>query len=285
MSKPDQFALLGHNIAYSRSPRIFHAIAEHTGRTLDFDLIDIPKEKLGLTLEEILTRGVNGFAVTIPHKKLIVPHMAELDRAAAKTGAVNSVRIEDSLMYGYNTDAYGFGLPLAPHRRELEGGDAVVVGSGGAARAVIYSLITDFEIGSVTIFSRTPGNLASLAADISRFGGDTAIETRLLHEFPDEIEEPAAILVNCTPLGGFTPEGEPIPSFPFPIDAAHIYYDLNYNTDNLLVAHARRAGVATVDGTIMLVGQALKSYELWTGVKVDFEPIYRAVFGQQLPQT
>lgn len=280
MSKPYQFALLGHNIAYSRSPHIFRAIADHTKRPIDFDLVDIPPEKLALTLEEILNRGLDGFAVTIPHKREILPHLAEIDPAAQMIGAVNSVRLDDGLLYGSNTDVYGFGVPLEPHRRQLENGDAIVVGSGGAARAIIYSLITQFHVGSISIFSRTPPKLASLAADVSKFSRDTLIETRLLTEFPAHIEEPASILVNCTPLGGFTPEGEPIPSFPFPVDAAQIYYDLNYNTDNLLVARARRSGVAAIDGTTMLVAQALKSFELWTGQEAPFEPVYRTVFGR-----
>lgn len=281
MSKPYQFALLGHNIAYSRSPHIFRAIADHTGLIIDFDLIDIPTEKLGLSLDEIVARGINGFSVTIPHKETLMAKMAALSDAARKIGAVNSVKVEDGGLYGDNTDVYGFALPLKPHRRELEGSDAIVVGSGGAARAVIYSLITDFELGSITVFSRTPSRLASLVADVTRFGGDTVLEARLLTEFPVEFEEPAGILVNCTPLGGFTPEGEPIASFPFPVDAAHIYYDLNYNSDNLLIAQARRAGIAAIDGTTMLVGQAIRSFTSWTGHELELEPIYRAVFGEQ----
>jgi len=134
MSRARQFALLGHNIAYSRSPDIFRAIAAHADSALEYDLIDIPIEKLALTLEEIVARPLDGFSVTIPHKKEIVSHMAELDDAARKIGAVNSVKVEDGLLYGYNTDAYGFGIPLQPHRKPLAGGHAIVVGSGGAAR-------------------------------------------------------------------------------------------------------------------------------------------------------
>ena len=280
MSKGYQFGLLGHGISYSLSPDIFRAIAHHTDIQHTFTLIDIPGEKLGLTLEELGQRGMDGFAVTIPHKSRILQYLPRLDSTAETIGAVNSVKIDDGVLVGYNTDTFGFALPLAKYRDRLQGETAIIVGSGGAARAALYCLLTEFDVSHIVICGRTVARVTQLQADAARFAPAKSVSTCLMAEFDRVRKTEAAILVNCTPLGGFSSGGAPIDSEPFAIDAAPIYYDLNYNADNLLIANAYRAGVTAIDGTAMLVGQAVKSFELWTGHPAPYDAVYAEVFGR-----
>ena len=280
MSKSYQFGLLGHRISFSLSPDIFRAIARHTNTEILYSLIDVPIEKLSLSLQELVHRGFDGFSVTIPHKSRIMKYLTEIESTAEAIGAVNSVRIYQGELVGYNTDAYGFSSPLEEYRDQLKGRPAIIVGSGGAARAVLYSLLTDFAVSQVFVCARTMARTTQLQADAMRFAEDQQVVTCLMADFDRARDAKPAILVNCTPLGGFSSGGAPIESVPFAINAASIYYDLNYNDDNLLVANAYRAGVTAIDGTTMLVKQAVRSFELWTGMSAPFESVYADVFGR-----
>ena len=108
---------------------------------------------------------------------------------------------------------------------------------------------------------------------------DIAIETN--EHFTAGFDDRYGIAVNCTPLGGWNhPASSPFPKR-FDWSAIDIYYDLNYNNDNRLIATARNAGVTAIDGSAMLVGQALESFRIWSGLAVEYEPVYRTVFGQR----
>jgi shikimate dehydrogenase len=281
MSGCFQFGLLGHRISYSLSPDIFRAIADHTNCHIDFSLIDIPGDKLDITIEELVHQGLDGFSVTIPHKSRLLKLVTDIDPVAETIGAVNSVKVSEGSLIGYNTDVFGFAVPLEEFREELRGKTAIIVGSGGAARAVLYSLLREFEVNHALVCARTVARVTQLQADAARFAPDREVSTCLLSDFAGLQHTEAAILVNCTPLGGFTSGGAPIEAVPFPVDIAPIYYDLNYNADNLLIANAYREGVRAIDGTKMLVGQAVRSFELWTGLTVPFDAVYNAVFGRR----
>lgn len=283
MTRRFQFGLLGHRISYSISPDIFRAIAELTNCQISFSLIDIPVDQLDSAVEEMVQRRFDGFSVTIPHKSRLLSRLTQLDAVAEQIGAVNSVKVSGQTLTGYNTDVFGFGIPLAEWRGALRHKSAIIVGSGGAARAVLFSLMTEFEIAHALVCARTVAGVTQLQADAARYAPDRTVTTCLLSDVATMKRARAAILVNCTPLGGFSTGGAPVQASPFPLDIAPIYYDLNYNDDNLLIANAYRAGLTAIDGTSMLVGQAVKSFELWTGLTAPYKAVYDAVFGRRQP--
>ncbi|MEW5995929.1 MAG: shikimate dehydrogenase, partial [Candidatus Zixiibacteriota bacterium] len=228
-----------------------------------------------------IRNGYQGLSVTIPHKMSAIEYLSYIDETAQLVQAVNSVLISDGKLHGFNTDCYGFSLPLKDHAERLAGGMALVLGSGGAARAAIYSLISDYQVARVIATGRSEEKLHRLKQIFNKLKSVPEIETEMFA--PENIsglsKREFDIVVNCTPLGGSNhSDSSPLPP-QFQMRRDVIYYDVNYNDDNSPVKAARKAGAVAIDGSMMLVGQAVKSFELWTGEIVPVEPIYHKVFG------
>lgn len=273
------FGVVGCCIGYSQSPEIFKAISDVVGFKHSFVVHDIEPADFDVKFPDVLKSGIDGFSVTIPHKKRVMPFMESIDDTARLVGAVNSVGVKEGRAYGYNTDSYGFAIPLAKHREQLQGATALIFGAGGAAGAIIHSLGNVFSVRRIYIVSRDSAKLEQFAASMSSVVPDADICPVRMGE-TDTINSPDyAIVVNCTPLGGWNhPDESPLPS-DFIWHPDRLYYDLSYNANNKLIAQAARNGLYAYDGSAMLVAQALKSLELWTGIVVDFKPVYNAVFG------
>ncbi len=278
MTSGRRVGLVGHNIAYSRSPEIFRAIFDIDGVDGSFDTFDIAPADFETGLPELLASGVEGLSVTIPYKQEVVRYLDDVDAVARTLQAVNSISVENGFACGFNTDVYGFSLPLQPHAEYLKKGSALIIGCGGAARAAVYSLYTDFELSSFIILGRTKVRLEQLRRTLrSQIDGLNITVLRLADFNPADFENPR-IMVNATPLGGANHAAEsPLPKgFTWP--SRGIYYDLNYNRDNRLVESSAEVGMTAIGGAAMLVGQALRSYQLWTGRTVAFQPVFDAVF-------
>ena len=275
--KPLRFGLVGENIGYTKSPEIFAVMLAQLKLNGSFDAHSVSAQQLGACVRQMVESGFSGFAVTIPHKDNIGEYLDSVDESATAVGAVNSVGIRNGSLTGYNTDRYGFTFSL--RRRDFSGcKQALILGTGGAARAVMAALRYDFGVTRFVMCGRWSGD-----------AGRPTIETRRLRDllqadvsaisFDECVRDPGCdLVVNCTPLGGPNHIDERAVPDGFGWGPAENYYDLNYNADNLMLIEAARHGVATMDGSAMLVAQAVRSLELWTGHKADFEPVYREVF-------
>jgi shikimate dehydrogenase len=273
------FGLVGHNVGYSRSPQIFEAVFDHLGTAGRFEMFDVAPKDLTTRIQQLAISDIQGVSVTIPYKNQIIPYLNDLDPVAKALQAVNSVRFEDGRSCGFNTDGYGFSLPLARHSGALKNGTALVLGNGGSARAAIYALYTDYEIGGCTVVGRDSERLRTFKRSLAGPAPQLEINTRRYGAGRSAMATPWNIVVNCTPLGGWNhPDESPLPAW-LNWSAVRIYYDLNYNENNRLIAAARQAGATAIDGSAMLVGQALRSLHIWTGQTVQFEPVYERVFG------
>jgi len=182
------------------------------------------------------TNQLQGYSVTIPYKQQIIPYLSDLDPIAREIGAVNVVRDHT----GYNTDWIGFRDSIAPYI--LTRTRALVLGTGGVARAVRYALQT-MNI-DVTMVSRHHG----LTYD--------QLTTDILHDHP--------ILVNCTPLGMW-PEVNACPDIPYhAITSAHLLFDCIYNPEQtLFLQRGAQQGATTINGKQMLINQALAAWQIW----------------------
>ena len=275
MSEKYHFGLLGHKIAYSQSPDIFAAIAKHTDSRISFDLFDITPLDLAFFMQRIQAHDLTGLAVTIPHKEAILPHLQETDQVASSLGAVNSIRVRPDSLTGYNTDWEGVAQSLAGFEKQINNGRVLLLGTGGIARAVVYAVCRNFKLKELNIVGRSKEHLANLHDTCSRF--DLACQA-IEREAFDAGKEKYHLVVNCTPLGGWHyPNVTPLPDG-LEWRQIGVYFDVNYNSDNLFVEAARKSKVAAIDGRLLLVAQAVKSFELWTGQSVDIEKVYRSVY-------
>ena len=210
-----------------------------------------------------------GFSVTNPHKQAIIPYLDEIDETAAKIGAVNTVKIEDGKSFGYNSDAYGFIEALKNVYGDLTGARVAVFGAGGAARACIYSL--QQEDATVTLVARNEGRGQVLSDEF-------AIEYRQ----PPSDKQPLAgdfdIIVNTTPLGTAGPSVKFAILESVQLEGIKLVYDLVYNpTETTLIREAKAAGVPTIGGIEMLIGQGAKQFEIWTGTAAPLDAMRAAV--------
>ncbi|MEQ1763442.1 MAG: shikimate dehydrogenase [Pyrinomonadaceae bacterium] len=206
-----------------------------------------------------------GFSVTNPHKQSIIKHLDEIDETASKIGAVNTVKIEDGKLYGYNTDAAGFIMPLKEIYGDLADAKVAVVGAGGATRACAYSLT---EAGAdVTVYARD----TSKAADIK-----DSFQLRV--ESMPESFAGCDIVVNCTPLGTKGDTEDQTIATAGQLAGVKLVYDLVYNpAETRLVREAKTAGVKTLGGLEMLIAQGAEQFKIWTGHVAPIEAMTAAV--------
>jgi shikimate dehydrogenase len=275
--------LIGYPLSHSLSPKFheaaFAALAIH-GEYLLYPVV--PGEIGGLAelARHIHDGEIHGLNVTIPHKQAIIPLLDELTPSAQAIGAVNTLFLNNGRLIGDNTDAPGFLVDQARFlRNSVFEKKALVLGAGGAARAVVYALLKDSW--KVTLAVRR-ADLNQACTLIEAFEPQTISSSMdlVLLEAGDleRLGNGIQLIVNATPIGMF-PETDfsPWPSgLPFPKEAA--VYDLVYNPrQTRLVREAQAAGLRATSGLGMLVEQAALSFACWTGRDVPREVLYAAV--------
>jgi shikimate dehydrogenase len=246
--------VIGDPIKHSKSPLIHGFWLKKLGIVADYHAQHVTAEGLG---DYFVSRAVDpdwrGCNITIPHKIAALDFVADPGGVRASIGAINTVfRCEKGELIGTNTDAAGFFAPISED--EWAGRDAIVIGAGGAARAILFAL-AQADIGAVTILARSPLKAAAL---LSHFG----LKGQVLKM--DAPLPPAELLVNSSPLGmsGQPPLDLDLGGLP---DSA-LVYDIVYSPlETGLLAAARGRGLETVDGLDMLIGQAAIAFELFFG--------------------
>lgn len=265
--------VIGHPLGHSISPALFAAAFEAAGIDATYEAWDTPPETLEGRVNSLRGDDMLGANITVPHKTDIVPLLDETDDVASRAGAVNTVVHRDGKLIGCNTDVAGFARSL----REDAGFDAkakatMVLGSGGAARAVALALV---EAGARVIYvvARQPRKLERAVLDLKPLTpAGTTISWAYWGDgsFLRSLAE-ADLLVNCTPVGtaGSESAGESVID-PALIQPKTTVFDLVYNPINTpLVAAAKARGAKAYSGLGMLVYQAAESFRLWTGKDAD----------------
>jgi shikimate dehydrogenase len=260
----------GHPIRHSRSPRIHGFWLSQYGIDGSYEAIDVAPEEVRAFLLGFAERGFAGGNVTIPHKEVAFAAAAARDEAAELVGAVNTLWLEDGILRGANTDVYGF---VANLDERAPGWDArrcaVVLGAGGAARAVIHALKSR-GLTDIRIVNRTAARGAELK---DRFGaGVSAHGVTALAELCGDAE----LLVNTTSLG--MDGNAELPADPAWLPGHALVTDLVYvPLQTPLLAAAAARGLATVDGLGMLLHQAVPGFERWFGRRPEVTPELRAM--------
>jgi shikimate dehydrogenase len=271
--------LIGRGLKHSISPQFQQAAFNHLGLDIRYEIWDTEESELPSVMEG-LRQPVNlGANVTIPYKEAVLALLDEVDPNAAGIGAVNTVVNRDGKLAGYNTDSSGFMLAL-----EKEGGfyptgkRAVLLGSGGVARAASFALVSA-AIKSLVITDIIAEKMHGLVADLKRSqAGGREPFTEIIALSSDDPRYGDAVsgcdlLVNCTPIGmkhSTTEGGSPVEAGLIPKRA--LVYDLVYNPlKTELMKAARESGAHALGGLSMLVYQGAAAFELWTerGAPVD----------------
>lgn len=239
-----KFGLIGRNISYSFSRGYFAKKFDQLGlddhRYVNFDIPSIDEFKNLISS----TENLKGLNVTIPYKQEVIPFLDELDSAAAKIGAVNTIKIEGNNLKGYNTDAYGFHKSLEPLLKNQHK-KALVLGTGGASKAIAYVLN---NLGIENILVSRSSMLNGLTYD----------------QLTKNIIENHLLIINCTPLGTY-PETDKKPNIPYQhIGQNHLFFDLIYNPEKTtFLRMGEERGATFLNGYKMLEFQAEKAWEIW----------------------
>jgi shikimate dehydrogenase len=268
--------VIGWPVAHSRSPRLHGYWLERHGIDGAYVPFAVPPERLEQALRALPALGIAGVNVTVPHKEAALRIVEASDPLARRIGAVNTVVVrEGGALEGWNTDAHGFLAHLRASVADWRPGDgpALVLGAGGAARAVCAAL-ADAGVPEVRVANRTAARASTLARAL---GGIVAVPWA---ERASALAD-AALIVNATTLGM---TGRPA----LELDLARagsraIVYDLVYAPlETGLLAAARGRGLRAVDGLGMLLHQARPGFAAWFGVEPEVTPELRAFVAADL---
>lgn len=238
------FGLIGKNIDYSFSKGYFTNkfkelnLQDHQYVNFDIDAI--------AHFQQILSENPNlqGLNVTIPYKEAVIPFLDDLDEQAAKIGAVNTIKITNKGLKGFNTDSYGFYKAIESYLKPSHK-NALVLGTGGAAKAICYVL----QQNNINF------------TQVSRTRKSNCINYQQLTK---QIIEQNTVIINCTPLGTY-PDILKKPNIPYQfISSDHLLFDLIYNPEETaFLKEGKLKGATTVNGLAMLINQAEKAWEIW----------------------
>lgn len=260
------FCVIGKPVSHSMSPRMHNAAFESAG--CDGVYIAFEVEDLGAAVEGIRALGIRGVSVTIPHKISVMPLLDEIDETARKIGAVNTIVNRGGILKGYNSDCSGAVAALL-ERTDVGGRRVLIVGAGGAARAIGYGLS---EKGANIVFcNRTEEKARRLALEL---GGDFLSMGEIEKDDWD-------VIVNTTSVG-MTPRTETMPIQEILFRSKPVVMDIVYNPlETMMLRKAAEAGCKTVDGAAMFIHQGACQFELWTGrkapIRVMEETVRRAL--------
>lgn len=273
----DVYGILGSNTSVSMSPYIHNAAFKYHNLNAVFVPLQVHDLDAFMTrMVKPSTREIElnfkGFSVTIPHKQSIIKHLDFVDETAAKIGAVNTVKIVDGKLYGYNTDAKGFIEPLLNSYGDLRDAKVAILGAGGAARACVYALKQ--QGAKVTVFAR---DIAKAKPFADEFLVELQELTKTKDQKPNTKFEEFDILVNTTPLGMKGKGDGETPATAEQLKGLHLVYDLVYIPfQTPLMAEADRAQVPKIGGLAMLIAQAMQQQKNWTGLDAPMKEMSRA---------
>lgn len=268
-----RIGVIGYPLGHSLSPAFQQAALDHLGLDARYEAWETPPERLAETLEAMRSPDCLGANVTIPHKEAVIPLLNDSDELSRQVGAVNTIVNRAGALHGYNTDVIGFLRALKEDAAfDPAGQRALVLGAGGAARAVVLALSRE-GAAAITVINRTYARASALAGDLRRYG--SASLTALPHAYASLAAAllGCRLLVNCTSVGmAGTASGKASPLPAELIPSGILVFDLVYSPpETRLMATARKRGARVLGGLPMLVYQGAASFELWAGLAAPLD--------------
>ena len=261
----NKLCVIGDPVLHSKSPLIQNTMLRTLGLDYEYGCQTVKRDELPLWLERVRTENWAGFNATMPHKEALVPYMDELDEDAKLYGAVNTVCHRNGKLYGFNTDGGGFARALAMNNIPIRGARLVLLGSGGAAKAVALKLAQQ-GAGKIVICNRTVEKAAALASHAPEIMTASGFS-------PAELAAACAgcdVLINCTNLGMVgSPAFEGL-DFVDALPSGAPVCDLIYHPlKTELLARAEAQGHPIMNGLPLLIHQAILALEHFTQTEID----------------
>jgi shikimate dehydrogenase len=261
--------IIGDPIEHTMSPVMHNAAFNKLGLDYVYLPFQVRKEELGKAIEGVRALNIKGLNVTIPHKVAVIQFLDELDGLVEKIGAVNTIVNDNGVLRGYNTDATGFMQALLERGFEPKGKEVVILGAGGAARAISFILAE--KGANLTILNRTPGKAIECAGMIFRIFPTEVRTLELNSENLAKVVRKADMLVNTTSVGMSPDTDETLVTSDL-IRPGLVVFDAVYNPiKTRLLRGAEAAGAKTISGLDMLLWQGALAFEKWTGLKAPVE--------------
>lgn len=272
-STTQRLAVIGDPISHSLSPLMQNFLIAHFDLPFQYEALRVSMNELPAVIARLRRGEFAGVNVTIPHKQAIIPLLDDLNEGAQRIGAVNTVISSNGVLLGHNTDVIGFQRTLESAGINVAQEEVLVLGAGGAAAAVLFSLL-DMCAGVIYLSNRDPARAQRLR---EIFSGEEQERIRMI-SWPERLEllqMPAvSIIINATSLGMLpNVAASPLPASAFRPDVTAI--DLVYNPyETKFLREAKQAGAKTVPGLPMLIYQGVAALELWNKQKLAIAEVY-----------
>jgi len=277
--KTKLLGVIGYPVEHSFSPQMHNSALAHLELDYVYLALPVAPEKLKEALLGFEAISLSGLSVTIPHKQAIIPLLKEISPLAQNVGAVNTLYWRDNGWYGTNTDIAGFLAPLLSLERNWSQSSALVLGCGGASRAVVVAL-QELGCHDINVVGRNQDKLRDFQNSLP-----INIQTHCWQKLQDLIPL-SNIVVNSTPMGMY-PQSDISPveqRFWEKIKPDLIAYDLIYRpSPTLFLQQAAEQGALTIDGREMLVQQGAAAFKIWTGETAPVEVMRKALYQQLAP--
>ena len=273
-SKTQLCAVIGNPIGHSLSPAIHNAA--FSALDLDFIYMAFPVEDVKGALAGMRAiENFRGMSVTIPHKTEVMKYVDEIADVDRSIGSINTVIHENGKLVGVGTDGTGALKALVDNGVEVDGRNVLMLGAGGAARAISFTLARKTRLAELTILDVNEAMLQGLTADLAA-GTDAVITSGAMTDLPAAMER-ADIIINCTPVG-MHPKVDASLVPPELFRPGQAVFDIVYTPlETKLLADARSRGLKVIQGVEMFINQAVLQFELFSGKPAPVEVMRRVV--------
>lgn len=269
------YCIIGDPVYHSLSPIMHNTAFKELGLNCNYIALRVSKDDLKSCIESFRSLNISGFNVTIPHKVNIIKYLDYLDESASKAQAVNTVKNINGNLWGYNTDIYGFMFPLRKRNFDFEQKKVLVIGAGGASRAIITGLSEEKDkISKIFIINRTKSN----AMELVNFGSKNGLNCEF-HSL-DNIKNFSLLsdlIINTTPVG--MNNEETILNSKY-INKNSVVFDIIYKpVYTKLLLNAKLAQANIIFGYEMLLYQGVQAFQIWTGLQAPIEAMKKSILG------
>ncbi len=268
------YAVIGDPIDHSLSPALFNSAFLFLGMDCAYIAYRIPKGELAFGIDSLRKIGIAGFNVTIPHKVEMMRYLNEADDECKLVGATNTVVNDNGNLKGYNTDVFGFISPIKNRNIDLKGTNVLLVGAGGAARAITVAFSKE-NVKKITIANRTRQKADEIIKLANNLGMDSDYSDL---ENAGSIAGNYRVIVNSTSVGL---KGSGCPISTNKINKDSIVYDIVYMpVETPLIQQSKSQGATIIYGWEMLLAQAMKGFEIWFNRPAPYEAMKLTLLGR-----
>ena len=274
------FCVIGDPIEHSLSPAMHNAVFAKLRKNCVYTAFNIKQEKLGDAIKGMQAMGIGGINVTIPHKVSVMDHLDELSDEARIIGAVNTIKMGEKLI-GYNTDGMGALMALKNGGADPKGKQVLLLGSGGAARAIAVTLALKGEMSGLTILGIVEAEIKKLTEDISKNTQATPAGELLNDTTLKDALQNADILIHATPTGMHPKTDDTLVTADLMNQKLKLMDIVYTPLETKLMQEAKKAGLRTIIGGLdMFVNQGAEAEKIWLGIDAPVDLMREVVLAE-----